>query len=363
MDNVLKKIYYDPENPASFSGAPKLYDAVRGRGYTLKEVKTWLSKQDTYTLYKQSRKNFTHPVIVPAGIDTQFEADLFDVASISKYNDGVRFGLLVIDAFSKYLWIVPLKTKKTVEVAAAFQTVLDEGRVPSTLRTDLGKEFTGKDFEALLSRHGIKHYYAYSPHKAVFAERCIKTVKSKIFKYISSVQNYRYLDRLQDIVKAYNASVHSSTTYAPRDVNSENESEVRYTAHTLRSKKRPTQKPRYKYDVGATVKISYRRGKFTREYDERWSGELFVVMRRYSRQGVPTYVLRDWSGEVIKGGFYEQELQKVTVNADTKYKISEILKKRSSGGKKEVLVRWSNWPDKYNSWIPAKEVKDLQTPT
>ena len=51
-----------------------------------------------------------------------------------------------------------------------------------------------------------------------------------------------------------------------------------------------------------------------------------------------TYEVKDLSGELIKGSFYEPELQK-------------ILKTRKRGGKIEYLVSWKGYPSKFNSWV------------
>ena len=66
---------------------------------------------------------------------------------ISKFNKGFRFLLCVVDIFSKYVWIVPLKDKKGVNVVDAFQKILDKsGRKPSKIWVDKGSEFYNSSF-------------------------------------------------------------------------------------------------------------------------------------------------------------------------------------------------------------------------
>ena len=60
-------------------------------------------------------------------------------------NDGVSFLLVVINLFSRYLWVRPLKTKSAREVTEAFEDIFDVGQKPEKLRTDKGKEFTNND--------------------------------------------------------------------------------------------------------------------------------------------------------------------------------------------------------------------------
>ena len=58
--------------------------------------------------------------------DNIWGADLADMQLISKFNKGFRFLLCVIDTFSKYAWVVPLKDKKGVSIVNAFQKILDD---------------------------------------------------------------------------------------------------------------------------------------------------------------------------------------------------------------------------------------------
>ena len=72
------------------------------------------------------------------GIDDTWAADLVDMQSSSKYNDSYKYLLCVIDVFSKYGWIVPLKDKTGKSVAAAFEKIFKSGRKPEKLWVDKG---------------------------------------------------------------------------------------------------------------------------------------------------------------------------------------------------------------------------------
>ena len=114
-------------------------------------------------------------------------------------------------------------------------------------------------------------------------------------------------------------------------------------------------KSTFKFKVGDFVRISRARKTFTREYDQRWSGELFQIVSRNGAQRYPTYKIKDYAGESIDGTFNEEELQNVTPNEF--YKVENFLKSRKIKGRpKEVLMRWLHWPTKYDSWIPATDI-------
>ena len=99
-------------------------------------------------------------------------------------------------------------------------------------------------------------------------------------------------------------------------------------------------------------------GPIDREYSQKWTGELFKIDTRFRREGVPIYTILDWDGERVDGTFYEPELQPVTIDPTTEYRVEKILKRRVRNKRKEVLVRWLHWPKKYDSWIPEADVKD-----
>lgn len=61
--------------------------------------------------------------------------------------------------------------------------------------------------------------------------------------------------------------------------------------------------------------------------------------------------------EPIQGSFYVSELQKVSKDEQTQWRIEKIVRKRKVHGKPEVLVRWLGWPKKFDSWIPENDVK------
>lgn len=76
-------------------------------------------------------------------------------------------------------------------------------------------------------------------------------------------------------------------------------------------------------------------------------------------QGIPMYKVKDFQNEPIKGNFYESELQKVQKDEDALWFIEKKLKKRKRNGVIQWLVKFEGWPNKYNQWIPEKDVKEV----
>ncbi|KAK3084311.1 hypothetical protein FSP39_011465 [Pinctada imbricata] len=208
-EEYLKEIYYNPVNAGSFSGPDKLYRYVKKAGkYVISKyrIRKWLQRQEPYSLQRPLVRKFKRNTVITLGIDDQWDADLMDMTKFAKENDGYAYILVVIDIFSKYLWLRPTLDKRGESITAALKAILDEGRQPTRIRTDKGQEFKSRSFNALLKRNNIEHLYAQNTEiKANYAERVIKTVKAKIYRYMTYKQSQRYVDRLEDFNNNYNS--------------------------------------------------------------------------------------------------------------------------------------------------------------
>ena len=138
---------------------------------------------------------------------------------ITKFNKGFRFLLCVIDVFSKYAWVVPLKVKKGVSIVNAFQKILDDSnRKPNKIWVDKGSEFYNNSFKKWLKDNDIEMYSIHNEGKSVVAERFIRTLKTKIYKYMTSVSKNVYIYKLDNIVDEYNNTYHRTIKMKPVDV-------------------------------------------------------------------------------------------------------------------------------------------------
>ena len=114
-----------------------------------------------------------------AGIDTQWQADLADLSNLSKSNDKHRYLLCIIDVFSKYAWVVPIKDKNGKTLVIAFKSVLKRGRSPKSLQTDKGTEFKNKEFQNFLKTKKTHFFTTENPEtKASIVERFLKNFEN-----------------------------------------------------------------------------------------------------------------------------------------------------------------------------------------
>lgn len=174
-------------------------------------------------IHKNARLNFKRRHVVMKDIDDLWQADLVDMQSHSKNNSNNRYILAVIDTFSKYAWAYSLKEKNKVNVTQAFKKLLEAGRIPKNLQTDLGKEFYNNDFKKLILKYNINHYSTYSTKKASIVERFIRTLKNMLYKQFSLQGTYKWSNSLLDkVIKTYNCSIHRTIRMKPIEVNHNN---------------------------------------------------------------------------------------------------------------------------------------------
>ena len=106
-------------------------------------------------LYKPVTRKFQRRVNIN-GIDRMWAADLIDMQAFSKDNNGIKYLLTVIEIFSKFVWIVPLKQKTGQEVANTFSRILIERR-PSKTWVDKGRDFYNKDVHQLVELYSTEN--------------------------------------------------------------------------------------------------------------------------------------------------------------------------------------------------------------
>ena len=158
--------------------------------------------------------------------------------------------------------------------------------------------------------------------KSVVAERFIKTLKSKIYKYMTSISKNVYIDKLDDIVNEYNNTYHTTIKMKPIDVKD----------NTYINTDKDTNDKDLKSKIGDRVRISKYKNIFAKGYTPNWSEEVFVIKK--VKNTVPwTYVINDLNGEEIMGTFFEKELQKTN---QEELRIEKVTKRKRD----KMYVRW-----------------------
>ena len=130
-------MYYKPSDPGSFGGIKRLEERYKTKR---KDVRKWLTFQDTYTLQKSVRKSFPRIRVLVHGIDDQWQMYLVDLSSLSRVNDVYKFRLTCINLLSKYAWVVHMKDKSSKSLVDAVTYIFTiSKRMPNKIQGDKGK--------------------------------------------------------------------------------------------------------------------------------------------------------------------------------------------------------------------------------
>ena len=150
-----------------------------------------------------------------------------------------------------------------------------------------------------LEKNDIEMYSTHNEGKSVIAERFIRTLKNKIYKYMTSISKNVYIDKLDEIVNKYNNAYHRTIKMTSV--------EVKPSTYINFSKEINDKNPKFK--IGDIIRISKYRNIFAKGYVPNWSEEVFVIKKVKST--VPwTYVISDLKEDKIVGTFYEKSCKK-----------------------------------------------------
>ena len=208
-------------------------------------------------LHKPINRKFKKRKVYSAFKDNIWGADLADMQLLSKYNKGIRFLLCVVDIFSKYAWVVPLKDKKGISIVKAFQLILKQSnRKPDKIWVDKRSEFYNACFKKWLRDNNFVTYSTHNEGKSVVAERFIRTLRSRIYKYMTAISKNVYIDKLDDIVDEYNNTYHTTIKMKPAD--------AKDNTYINADKEISNKVPKFK--VGDHVRISKYKNIFAKEY-------------------------------------------------------------------------------------------------
>ena len=176
--NIAKNPKYDGYQRELASMVYKFFDKKsKGSGVNISlEFNGQLAKELQKPIIRKIKKRKVYSGFK----DNIWGADLADMQLISNFNKVFRFLLCVIDIFSKYVWVVPLKDKKGTSIVNAFQKILKESdRKPNKIWVDKGSEFNNNSFKKSLKDNDIEMYSTHNEGKSVIAERFIRTLKTK----------------------------------------------------------------------------------------------------------------------------------------------------------------------------------------
>ena len=183
--------------------------------------------------------------------------------SLSRKNKGIKYLSCVIDLYSKYAFVIPLKDKKGISTLNSFNKIIKQyNRKTNKILVDQGGEFSNNIFKKWLSDNDIIMLSTYNEGKSVVAERFIRTLKSKLYKHMTAIGKNVYCDVLDDVVNKYNNTKHSTIKMKPIDVRDNDNKRVYIDEHN---------KKRSRFKVGDRVRIPKFKNIFAKGYTPNWS--------------------------------------------------------------------------------------------
>lgn len=362
VDQDLEKIYFDPANSGSYGGVERLYNQAKTLGYSRDQVKNWLKRQDVYTVFKQVNRQIHRPKVIVPYKNYEWDMDTVNMTGFVDDNNGYAYILVILDIFTRFLITVPLQSLTGKEMAHILGKIFLGGK-PVHCRTDLGSEFINKNVEKLLQENKINHIKVVSETKANFAEAVIKNIKKRLTRYMYDHQTHKWIDVLSDVTASYNSSYHRSIQMSPVQALSSDNVNLWHNQYGRLKKfvRGPNKLQRkYLFDLNDQVRISKYRKSFERAYDQKWSDEIFLIAERGMQQNIPVYTIKDFQNQYIVGKFYTNQLVKVEADERTVYKIEKLVRRKKIKKQDGYIVKWLGWSEKYNSFVPLSEIKDIK---
>jgi hypothetical protein len=346
-----------------------------------------------YTVHRPLRKHYKMKKVVVSGVNWQLQADLIDMQSWAKENDGYKWIMLAVDCFSRYAYVRFTHSKHGYNTTPAMESIIEEAesridRPIRKLQTDDGREFYNQQMNQMLTDRHVKLFSTSSSTKAQMAERLIQTLRRKQERFNTYKGSRRWLDSFPKIVKSYNMTPHSAlpNEMTPQDVTLANENalwkhlygeEMLTTPPSLQRKLRALKKgkgvpmqfssPKV-LNVGDPVRLSKLKQVFEKSIYQNYTEAVYFVARVSEGSKPVTYRVADHNGEMLEGLFYREELSPVRFTDDAGkikkgklYAVEEVLKEKvRADGKLWLFVKWRGYSKNENQWIRADQVGKIQ---
>ncbi len=363
IEKKILRLWRSPDFSGAFSGALNFKNALefeKGIKIPIRDLYTILRKDPDYVLeLKQKRKRFERREMKVHGVSILWQADL----AIMPSHDNYSAFLLCVDVFSRHIFCEPLKNKSAVTVRKAFRKIFRESKLkPAKIECDKGAEFVAN--KSFFQKEKIFFKTKIGRHKASYAERSIQIVKQRLYRLLRTLLTNDWPKYLQQIVKGINNSPHKAIGgLRPSEITKRTDGpkidaavgvpeDVSFQEQEDNQKKYEREKRNIQ--VNDYVHVDFGPSTFERGFDSK-NYQLFKVIRVDAGKKPYLYKLADLKDAEVSGYFYATELTKVPPpKPNATFRVEKILDTKIENGKKMYYVKFTHYPRKFNTWIPAK---------
>jgi len=351
----LENLWNEYNNPAY----EKLRQIVRHKNlkYTTKQLKDFINSKSTLELHtvKPQKRQYEVPFVAPQSC-FDWQVDLLDMQKFSKTNKGFKWIMVFIDIFDRKVYIKPLKNKTANETATGLKYVLEKHKcIPKRLTSDDGSEWKA-NFQKTLDEFDIYHRITnVGDHRLLgVIDRFSKTIKNIIYRYFTENDTTNWIDKLDNIVKAYNDTPHQGLC-GMTPLEAEDYWMSTRECHTKKLKK----VKKYDFKIGDNVRKRLKKTVFERGYARHWTKETFSITDIIGQN----YILDDGSEfrgqELIHAHTENKEVRKDAVDiANKTAKFKRRQQKENIGPVNEdgdIEVNKRLEPAKENRTVPPEE--------
>ena len=274
-EKIISDSYY---NDIGLNSIEKLYFKLKDKGITRKDIQQFLDKQATYQQHKTVRRKIIYFPIVSPGINHTLQIDLADFSDISSMNDGFKYLIVIIDVFSRYAWVFPIKNKNSTTINNIMNDFLLKMPDVRIIMSDNGSEFINTEYKGILNKLKIKPLYVdntnHHNHKLSIVDRFIRTLRTMIDKYLTMRDTNKYINVLNKILDTYNNSYHSSIKSMPSKPDEE------YIRSSYAERQMNALIQESTFDIGDSVRFLKNRVTFSKGSLPSWSKEVHKIINR-----------------------------------------------------------------------------------
>ena len=293
----------------------ELYDDITKTPSFSAKINNFLRKHELHSKHRRIiKRKFPRRRVIARFPFEIFMADLIEYPKYKFQNKGFVYILLLIDCFTRKIYLAPMKKKDMEHSAEAFEKIFKSfDQFPVNLVTDGGKEFFNSATSKIFLNYGINHFKTptKTQWKASMAERAIRTIKNRLHKYFVHNGNHIWINIIDQIAQNYNNTPHSAHNLAPQDVTDENRDQVYKKMFVGKSLTTVC-----KLKEGDKVRALKEKTQFEKGYTQKWSDQIYIIKSVRQSNGVCWYILEDHTGEELPGIWYYYQLNLVAKNAD-----------------------------------------------